>query len=195
MPSIRYSIFLVNVCCINLVNKKLKFIFAKKIMTKKKVLWQENKTTIDETTGEIITSEKTEITFADREPDFIKLYVSDISRMNGLPPSTDKVLLEIIGQMGYSNIFAAYAPMKRFFCKKLGISMETLNKSVDQLYKKGILVRIERGMYLVDPNLFARGKWEDIKKLRLVIEYDTESGQRRLSSDAPEQLKKQLQLF
>ncbi len=162
---------------------------------KKKILYQETNTITDVETGEVTLIEKTEVTFADREPDFVKLYVSDISRMHGLPPSTDKVLLEIIGQMGYTNIFAAYAPIKRHFCNILGISMDTLNKSIDQLFKKGLLIRVERGMYMVDPNLFARGKWEDIKKLRLVIEYDTENGQRKLSSDAPEQLKKQLKLF
>jgi hypothetical protein len=161
---------------------------------KKKVVWEENKVTIDESTGEILKTENTKVSFADREPDFVKFYVSDINRMKGLPPSTDKVLLEIIGQMGYSNIFAAYAPMKRVLCRNLNISIETLNKSIDQLYKKGILIRIERGVYLVDPNLFARGKWEDIKKLRLVIEYDTSTGERKLTSDAPKQLK-QLSLF
>lgn len=161
---------------------------------KKKVVFEETKTVIDEQTGEVFRSENTKVSFADREPDYVKLYVKDIIRLQDLPPSTDKVLMEIIGQMGYSNIFAAYAPIKRVMSRNLGLSINTLNKSIDMLYKKGILVRVERGVYMVDPNLFARGKWEDIKKIRLIIEYDADTGVRRLTSDAPEQLK-QLSLF
>ena len=162
-------------------------------MAKKKIVFEETTRTIDESTGELLTTTNKQVSFADKEPDYVKLYISDIVRLKDLPPSADKVLMEIIGQMGYSNIFAAYAPIKRVMIKNLDISMNTLNKSIDQLHKKGILIRIERGVYLVDPNLFARGSWDDIKNIRLTIEYDGTTGQKKLTSDAPEKLK-QLQI-
>ena len=40
----------------------------------------------------------------------------------------------------------------------------------------------------MDPNLFARGSWNDIKQLRLIIDYNID-GSRNLSSNAPQQLK------
>ena len=162
-------------------------------MAKKKIVFEETTRTIDESTGELLQTTNKQVSFAEKEPDYVKLYISDIVRLKDLPPSADKVLMEIIGQMGYSNIFAAYAPIKRVMIKNLDISMNTLNKAIDQLHKKGILVRIERGVYLVDPNLFARGSWDDIKNIRLTIEYDADTGQKKLTSDAPEKLK-QLQI-
>lgn len=149
----------------------------------------ETKTEIDYETGEIKKSEVLNKSFGESEPDFVKLYVSDIVRLKELPPAADKVLMEIIGQMGYKNMFPAYAPIKRVMCKVLNMSMNTLNKSITQLHEKGILIRVEKGIYLVDPNLFARGHWDDIKKVRLIIEYDANTGKKELKSDAPEQLK------
>jgi hypothetical protein len=158
-------------------------------MTKKKVTVEETKHIIDHETGEMIITENTKIGFVDREPDYVKLYVKDIGMLKGIKKSSNKVLMEIIGQMGYNNLFIAYAPIKRNMCKILDMKMSTINMAIDDLYKSGILLRAERGVYLVDPELFARGKWSDIKKVRLMIEYDRETNKRVLRSDAPEQLK------
>jgi hypothetical protein len=158
-------------------------------MKKKKIYHSEVTRNVDFKTGEITQEEITTKSFAEGEPDFVKLYIKDIIRLKDLPPAADKVLLEIIGQMGYKNVFPAYAPIKRIMCQTLNMTMNTLNKSITQLHSKGILIRVEKGVYLVDPDLFARGRWEDIKSLRLVIEYDTKSGIKKLKSDAPQQLK------
>ena len=76
------------------------------------------------------------------------------------------------------------------FCEELKMPMNTLNKQIDNLRKANILLPIpnKRGCYLVDPNLFARGSWNDIKQLRLIIDYNID-GSRNLSSNAPQQLK------
>jgi hypothetical protein len=160
----------------------------------KKIAKTETNTIIDAKTGEIIATEQTTISYGEKEPAYVKLYVDDVVRLVGLPPSTTTVLMEIIGNIGYQNIFAAYAPVKRMICKTLDININTLNKAIQNLYQKGILLRVERGVYIVDPNLFARGKWEDIKTLRLTIEYDAKTNKRVLKSNAKEQFE-QLSLF
>lgn len=99
------------------------------------------------------------------------MYVDDITRINDLPIGLSPILLELVKQMGYNNIIPAYKPIKLMVCKRLGISLNYLDKSIQKLDKKGILIRLHKGIYMADPNLFARGKWEDIKNLRLVIEY------------------------
>lgn len=158
-------------------------------MEKKKVTFEETKQTVDHQTGEVTMVENTKIGFVDREPDYVKLYVKDVGALKGIRHTSNKVLMEIIGQMGYNNLFIAYAPIKRNMCQILDMKMSTLNMAIDDLYKKDILIRMERGVYLVDPQLFARGKWSDIKNLRLMIEYDTETNKRIIKSNAPEQLK------
>lgn len=49
-------------------------------------------------------------------------------------------------------------------------------------------------MYITDPNLFGKGKWTDIKKLRLVVEYDKD-GTKKLSSNLSKELQLRLGLY
>lgn len=97
--------------------------------------------------------------------------------------------------MNYNNTFINHKFLKEMMVKELKISINTLNMGISNLKKKGILIPVRgaKGLYIVDPELFARGKWEDIKNLRLVIEYNKD-GSKSLKSNAREQLK-QLSLF
>jgi DNA primase len=72
-----------------------------------------------------------------------------------------------------------------------------LNKAIDTFYKKGLFIRVARGVYMADPELFARGKWEDIRELRLVIDYVTDDNGRttkKLKSDLSESVQLRLGL-
>jgi hypothetical protein len=159
----------------------------------KKISSSETKETVDYHTGEIISSVKTKTFSIDKEPEYIKLYIRDIGRLNNLSPGKDRVLYEVVRSMGYNNVVVAYKPIKKMMCANLDISMNYLNKCIDDFYKKGILLRIDRGVYLADPLLFGKGKWTDIKNLRLVIEYD-EKGKRTLKSNLPEEIQLRLGL-
>jgi hypothetical protein len=151
------------------------------------MLKTETKRIVDTSTGELLAEEISSYDVRyENEPPYVKTYVSDIMRIQGLTGYTNNVMMEIIRTMGYNNIFAAFAPIKRVMCANLGVGMDTINKSIDNLSKAGILIRKDRGVYLVDPNLFAKGKWADIKKLRLTIEYDTSTGKKTLSSNLDE---------
>jgi hypothetical protein len=159
----------------------------------KKISSSESKEIVDYQTGEIISSVKTKIFSIDKEPEYIKLYIRDIGRLNSLAPGMDRVLYEVVRSMGYSNVVVAYKPIKKIMCANLDITMNYLNKCIDNFYKKGILIRIDRGVYVADPLLFGKGRWSDIKNLRLVIEYD-EKGKRTLKSNLPEEMQLRLGL-
>lgn len=153
---------------------------------------------IDDKTGEVIDStlKRTQVSY-DKEPDYVKLYLNDIIRLKDLPPSTSKVLYLIVKHMGYKNIFQAYKPIKKIMCDELDMPITTLNSTIINLKKAGILIPMAeygRGLYLVDPNLFARGSWNKIKDLRLIVDYNSKTGERQLTSNAPEKIK-QLGLF
>ena len=159
-------------------------------MENKKIYQTETKTIIDHQTGEILQTEHNQKSFVEREPDYVKLYLQDVARLKDLPQSSSNLMTLIVKSMGYNNLFFAFKPLKEIFCEELNMPMNTLNKQIDNLRKAQILLPIpnKRGCYLVDPNLFARGSWNDIKQLRLVIDYNID-GTRTLSSNAPEQLK------
>jgi hypothetical protein len=146
---------------------------------------------VNHVTGEISQTENKSIFQIDKEPDYVKLYVRDIIRLNDLAPSQGHVLMAMLQSMGYNNIIPAYASIKKIMCRDLGISMNTLNKAIDHLYKKNILIRIDRGMYVADPDLFGRGTWGDIKEIRMMITY-TKEGKKVIKSDVD---KEQLRLF
>jgi hypothetical protein len=160
---------------------------------KKKVSRSEVTTEVDRDTGEIGREVKTDTFLIDREPDFVKLYVQDIAKLNDVVGQENNVLLEFIRYMGYNNIIPAYKPIKQMIARKLNVSLHTVEKSIKKFKKKGLFISVSRGIYMADPELFGKGKWSDIKNLRLVIEYKPD-GTKKLSSNLPEQMQLKLGL-
>ena len=157
----------------------------------KSIRFKEVRETIDGKTGEITTLEKKTVFQIDKEPDYVKLYLKDIIRLKGLPPATSNILNSLLKSMGYNNIIPAYAPIKKIICRDLNISMDTFNKGIDNLYKKNILIRLDRGIYMADPELFGRGTWGEIKEIRMCITYG-EDGKKQIKTEID---KDQLKLF
>ena len=163
-------------------------------MGKRKVTRTEVTETVDKTTGEIeVNKVQSQSFLIDREPDYVKLYLEDITRLKDIPAGMNKVLFELMKGINYNGIIMAYKPVKDLMCMNMGISINYLNKCIDEFYKKGILIRYARGVYIADPNLFAKGSWKDIQNLRLVIEYNID-GTKTLKSNVSEEMKAQLKL-
>lgn len=158
---------------------------------KKNIHFNQVTENVNHETGEIISTERKTVVQVDREPEYVKLYVKDIVRLNGLPNSTASILNALLRSMGYNNIIPAYAPVKKIICRDLGIKINTLNKAIDSLYKKNILIRLDRGIYMADPEIFGRGTWGEIKEIRMMISYN-EAGQKVIKSEIK---KEQLKLF
>lgn len=159
---------------------------------KKKVTKTDVKTYVDED-GVVIDEIKHETFLVDREPDYVKFYIQDIGRIKDITSTQNEVLLAFIRHMGYNNVIPTYKPIKLMVAKDLNISLNTVNKAVSEFSKKGLFIPIARGMYLADPELFGKGKWSDIKSLRLVIEYK-QDGTKKISSNLPEQIQLKLGL-
>jgi hypothetical protein len=145
---------------------------------------------VETSTGEEIKNTKTEVTGWEQEPPYVKMYLHDIGRLKDLNNSEQKLMNEIVLNMGYRNIVPGYKAVKEMMCEKLNMKYETLDKGIKNLYKKGILIRKARGLYVVDPNLFGRGSWSDVKNLRMVIHYH-EDGTKSINTE----ISKQLNLF
>jgi hypothetical protein len=150
---------------------------------KKHLVRSKINTVTNHTTGEVTETQQSQTFLVDREPDFVKLYVDDVIRLKDLPPASSKVLHAFLRTMGFNNLVPAYSPIKKLMAKELKITMNTLNKSIDNLYKKDIFIRIDRGLYMVDPNLFGKGRWGDIKDIRMTITYDQKLGRKIIKSE------------
>lgn len=155
---------------------------------KKRVHYMEVTEQVDKETGEVTNIKKRASFQVPREPDYVKLYVRDLIRLKDLPPSSGKVLMALLRSMGYNNIIPVYAPIKKMMCQDLGIKMNTLNKAIDNLYKKDILIRLDRGIYIADPELFGRGAWENVRDIRMMITYNKD-GKKEIETSFKNQLK------
>jgi hypothetical protein len=129
---------------------------------------------INHETGEITKETKHQISFVEREPDYIKLYISDILRLTDIPKGSNDIMLAMLKRMTYNNDIALFAPVKREIANELGLKEITISKAIELFAKKSIILRKDRGLYIINPYFFGRGKWEDIKKVRLQIEYSKE---------------------
>lgn len=141
-----------------------------------KIVVTDTNTITDHETGEVLSQERsTKTKQIEREPNYIKLYTDDIGRLFNLPGSSSDVLAAIASHMAYkTNIIVLYGPIKKVIMAELGMNKNTFNKAIDDLYKAGMLIRISRACYMVDPELYGSGTWNDVKKVRLSIEYNAD---------------------
>ena len=142
-------------------------------MVKKKT-YKETETLVLSEDGEIINTNSTiEKVSYDREPDYIKIYIDDISRLKNVPSRFSKIMYALLKKMSYNNLIPTHQPVKESIAYDLGISVNQVRKGIQALYESGFLIRVSRGYYVADPKLFGRGAWKDIKELQLQINYDS----------------------
>jgi hypothetical protein len=132
---------------------------------------QQNDIIIDSETGEIINQARKEVLSVGKEPSYYKVYINDLANLQGLNPTEKKVLEILSANMSIDNIIVVIKPIKEKLAIAINGSFESVKKAIIGLTKKGILLKEERACYRVNPKYIAKGKWEDIKALRLVIEY------------------------
>lgn len=144
--------------------------------------------------GVMTSHTKTEVTAYESEPPYIKMYIKDVVRLKELPKGSSKVLFQLLSRMGYNNTIATYKPFKKLIASDLGLSLSYVEDCISMFIKAGLLIRVDRGMYMADSNLFARGSWRDIKELRLAISYDQKTGVKTLKSNISEEVQLRLGL-
>ena len=156
-------------------------------MARKKIYKQENSQTVDSVTGEVLQKTTVEKSMVEAEPNFVKLYIDDILKLKNVPKASNDVLNILVANMSYGNIVVMIKPIKDLIAEETGLKLNTINKAIQNLHSAGILIRKNKSVYLIDPTLFAKGKWEDIKKLRLTIDYNPD-GSKQINSNMVEQL-------
>jgi len=150
---------------------------------------------IDALTGETLSRESTTVSFLPKEPPYIKVYIQDISRLYGMTPSAGGLLYELASRMSYDGTVCIVSCILQSICEKLKIKPQTFRNLLDKFLKNGILCRVGRGVFELNPDLFAKGDWVDISKRRLefqkriknqklqvIIDYDCNTGERKITS-------------
>ena len=146
-----------------------------------RVTYAEKTEVVDHTTGEVRESSTTKVMRIPSEPPFIKLYLADMCKMHNIPKVGNNVLNELLKLTNYNNEIVLNSTIKKRIESELNLKKGMLDNNLTKLKKANILKSEERGVYLLNPNLFGKGSWHDISKLRVVWDY-SESG-RKVSSE------------
>lgn len=127
---------------------------------------------VDHKTGEI-TQEIESVSYPfSAEEGYVKLYLKHACYLQGLQHSEHAILYELFQFMNYRNEIALPKIYKKEIVRETGLSVNTVNNALCQMVEKKILFRIEKSLYKVNPYLFGKGSWKDIKKLRMTIDYN-----------------------
>lgn len=133
---------------------------------------------VDRQTGEI-TAEHTEtiqVGYVDAEPQYIKVYLDCLLKFKGLGSSLNPILLALCRHMNFADkdqIVFVNKYVKELICEECGVKIKRVEQAIKQFTETGLLKRKARGVYLVNPYIISRGKWEDVKKLRATFDFIT----------------------
>lgn len=115
----------------------------------------------------------------EQEPPYIKLYLQDIMYLSDLSGRYVPLLLHLLNLANYADqnnaMCVVLAPaIRENICKDIGWkSVGTFNNAIDDLVKGNLIKRVSRNIIQLNPNLFGKGKWVDVQKLRLEINYES----------------------
>lgn len=135
-------------------------------------------TILDVETGEIISQESEIIKTTQKEPDFIKVYLNAILTFSGIKNISSDFLLCLCNYITYANDektqmrIIINKMIKDEISQKLNIKVNMIEKYIRKCVESGILFKTEyRGSYIVNPFLFAKGEWKNIKSLQTEFDY------------------------
>lgn len=124
------------------------------------------------------------------EPDFVKMYLDDVAVFNRLTRKQRLVLDRMLQRMDYNNEVNLPVGAKVTICVEAGIfkqgyedvvcdaeervSLNSLNFILSSLCSSELVSRKAKGVYLINPHIFGKGKWTDIEAIRLTVNYSKE---------------------
>ena len=145
-------------------------------------IYEETNTTFDKDTGEIVISHNRQIVKIDKTPEFIMLFLKGIPQL--LDASLSNMQLKVLwvilsNYVSKNNSLNLSTAIKKQIANEIGSTYRTVTQYINELHKKGIITKINyegSPNFFLNPNIFGKGNWFDIKKLRYetAIEYDFE---------------------
>mgnify|MGYP001110011679 CR=1 FL=1 len=121
---------------------------------------------VDHTTGEICETTREQIIQIPNEPPFVKLYIEDLRCLHRLPPKSSALLYELVKRVDYEGMVGLTTMIKKTIAETLSTSVASIDNQLSKLIMTNIILRIGRGTYMLNPSLFAKGQWKDVRKLR-----------------------------
>lgn len=136
---------------------------------------------VDNVTGEITTTVNSFLQKVNTKDDFIKLFTENISFLvSDLSGSALKVLLLIIRNINYQNIFQYNSEFVNYFESKKILGKSSVYNAMNELEKKNVILKITKEQreefgvlgaksFIINPNIIGKGSFRDLKELRQTV--------------------------
>ena len=128
--------------------------------------------TINNITGEVISTKKDEVIRREKTPQFIMLFTAgapDLVKAN-LTKAQSHVLWKILEKYTHTGNSLKITPAtKKIMAKELNLTLRTVGAYIRVLIHKDIIQELDvygSKDYFLNPHIFGRGEWNNIKKLR-----------------------------
>lgn len=153
-------------------------------MSTARVMTSTRTTHVDQSTGEILSTEEVNVVRIPREPPYVKMYIDDLARVVGLSAGAQSVLYELASRIDYEGIVTITKGTRDRIAERTGLKETTIRNRITDLTSAGIMKKLGYCEYEMNPCLFAKGDWSDIYKRRngfkLEIKYSP-NGERIIS--------------
>lgn len=140
------------------------------------------KETIDNMTGEVLVTEIESIRKLPQTPDFVMTFTQDIGFIANISGAASKLLFGILVKIDRQNEIILVKEVKEAIAEQVGIKLSTINKLVTELYQAKVLLKKDEksrsAIYTINPYYFGKGKWINVNKLRMLVEYDFVNGKK-----------------
>lgn len=117
--------------------------------------------------GEVVNFKKTESKKIPKEDNYIKLYLTDITKLFDLPDGLAKLAVTLSSYMTYEGIVYLNSTLKKTIAIELKYKNDrTVNNNLAKLVQAAVLIKNDTGTYEFNPFIIAKGKWKDIYSKR-----------------------------
>ena len=126
------------------------------------------KTAFDAESQKTVMSLKEENFMLPVEPPFVKLYTDNLSALFRLTGGENGVLYCLVRRVDFDGFININLALKKRIAKEIGTeNVGVIANAITSLKKHGIIRATgERSEYMLNPNLFAKGDWKAISKMR-----------------------------
>ena len=147
------------------------------------IVQQTKRTTTDQEGNEVV-EEKEQVIRFPKTADFVMAFTKDLGYMRELTRGEMLTMFGLLQIVNRNNEIILNMEIKKRIAEEYGLKVSSFDVFLSGLKKKNVIVQNGRGCYLLQPNLFGKGNWTDIKKLRMAIEWDFENKTKRMALEA-----------
>lgn len=127
-------------------------------------------------TGEVVLKETDSVYRVPQTPDFVMAFTQDMSFISNISGGASKLLFGILSLINRSNEIYIIKEVKEKLSQITGLKFSSISVLVSELHKKNVIIKKNAekrsSAYVINPYYFGKGKWVNVNKLRMIVEYD-----------------------